>query len=254
MGIYIMNKLFKQYQWNSTDQKSLDTHGHLILPNLLVESAKEKLTKSLSSIQDMLPGDPERPPNHYAAEFDSYLASLITHPHMLDLVSVVLGDSIRFDHCVSLNRLPGNSGVQWHSHEYGDGESKLGFLRIFLYVNGFEVDDGGLKVVSGSHLFRDSTINAESDAKLENGWLKGRRHPDTGVPLHIEEVSAPTGSVVLMWTHAAHAVSPRQKASKTRWAVVYAYRNPGLPSEARWISKQFERNGVPEAEYLMSLY
>ncbi len=57
-----------------------------------------------------------------------------------------------------------------------------------------------------------------------------------------------------MWTHAAHAVSPRQKVSKTRWAVVYAYRNPGLPSESRWISKQFERNGIPEAEYLMSLY
>ena len=250
----MMNELFKSYEWNLANQKVLDTHGHIILPGMLVPSAIEKLTVSLGMIQDMLPDESERPPNHFAAEFDSYLASIIAHPEMLALVSAVLGEPFRFDHCVSLNRLPGNGGVQWHSHEYGEEDCKLGFLRVFFYVNGFEIGDGGLKVVSGSHLFRDSKIAAESDAELEDGWLAGKRHPETGAPLLIEEISAPSGSVVLMWTHAAHAVSPRQKVSETRWTVVYAYRNPGLPSKARWISKEFETSGIPEARCLMSLY
>ena len=249
-----MDKLFKPYDWDLAKQEFLDTHGHIILPGLIVESAKEKLTSSLSAIQDMLPGDPDRPPNHYAAEYNSYLASLIAHPEMLGLVSAVLGESFRFDHCVSLNRLPGNSGVQWHSHEYGEGDNSLRFLRIFFYVNGFKIGDGGLKVVSGSHLFRDSNVAAVSDQDLKDGWLVDKSHPKTGDPLSIEEVSAVEGSVILMWTHAAHAVSPRKKGSETRWTVVYAYRNPGLPSKARWISKEFELNGIPDAINLLPLY
>ena len=47
--------------------------------------------------------------------------------------------------------------------------------------------------------------------------------------------------------------SPRA-GSNTRWTVVYAYRNPGLPSRARWLSEAFEERGVPGAEGLLSLY
>ena len=249
-----MNKLFKPYDWDPAYQNSLDIDGYLIIPGLLMDPVREQLTYSLDKIQAMLSTESEHSPNHYAAEYDPYLASLIAHPEMLELVSAVLGEPFRFDHCVSLNRLPGNCGVQWHSHEYGEGESNLGFLRIFFYINGFEVGDGGLKVVPGSHLFRDAKIAAASDGELENGWLVGKRHPKTGAPLLIEEVSATEGSVVLMWTHAAHAVSPRKRLSETRWTVVYAYRNPGLPSNARWISKEFELSGIPEARHLMHLY
>ena len=60
--------------------------------------------------------------------------------------------------------------------------------------------------------------------------------------------------MVLMWTHAAHGVNPRQEGSDTRWTVVYAYRNPGLPSRARWLTEEFENKGVAGAEGLMSLH
>ena len=106
-----------------------------------------------------MPGaDPERLPNRYAAEYDKYLASLIGHPQLLGLARRVLGAPIRFDHCVTLNRPGGNGGTSWHSHSYGEEDPRLGFLRIFFYVNGFEIGDGGLKVVPGSHLFRDPEI------------------------------------------------------------------------------------------------
>ena len=173
---------------------------------------------------------------------------------MRDLVHEVLGEDIRYDHCVSLNRPGGNGGAHWHSHEYGETRPELGFVRIFFYVNGFAPGDGALKVVCGSHLFRDASIDFQSDSALREGWIQDKVHPVTGQPLEIEELSAPEGSVVLMWTHAAHAVTPRRAGSDTRWTVVYAYRNPGLPSRARWLSEAFEERGVPGAEGLLSLY
>ena len=127
-------------------------------------------------------------------------------------------------------------------------------MRIFFYVNGFEVGDGGLKAVPGSHLYRDAKIKADTDEALKTGWMAGKTHPMTGEPLAIQELSAPSGTVVLMWTHAAHAVSPRHANSDTRWGVVYAYRNPGRPSLARWITPEYEKKRIPGAEGLMSLY
>ena len=179
---------------------------------------------------------------------------MIAHPQMLALAHNVLGDNIRFDHCVTLNRPGGNQGVRWHSHEYAEDDPTLGFVRIFFYINGFTHNDGNLKAVPGSHLYRDEKINAQTDAELEAGWLHGKTHPITGEPLTIQPLSAPPASVVLMWTHAAHAVTPRQPNSPTRWAVVYAYRNPGRPSLARWITEAYERKTIPGAEGLMSLY
>ena len=247
------NALFETHAFGESERARLDRDGHFAFPRLLTPSARESLTASLAHIQSLLPDGVEgHEPNRYAAEFDDYLESLIAHPQMLALVRQVPGDDIRYDHCVALNRPGGNAGSRWHSHEYAEDDETLGFVRIFFYVNGFEAHDGGLKVVPGSHLFREQTISAASDDELRADWMAGRRHPISGAPLSIEELSVPEGTVILMWTHAAHGVNPRQPASDTRWTVVYAYRNPGRESRARWISPDFERR--PSAESLLSLY
>lgn len=247
--------LFHIRHLTTIDKNQLDTDGHLMLEGLLTDDACQMLTASLASIQQLaesVESDPQ--PNRYAAEYDRHLASLIGHPQLLALAHWVLGTPIRFDHCVTLNRRGGNRGQGWHSHSYGEVNHQLGFVRIFFYVNGFSIDDGGLKVVPGSHLFRDPAIGASSDEDLKGGWLAGKTHPITGKPLVIDYLTAPPGSVILMWTHAAHSVTPRLPDSETRWTVVYAYRNPGEPSPARWITEPFERSNVPGAEGLMSLY
>ena len=125
--------------------------------------------------------------------------------------------------------------------------------RIFFYVNGFRPGDGGLLVVPGSHLFRQGRLNAASDEELRAAWLDGKAHPETGEPLAPLDLEAPPGSVIVMWTHALHAVSPRRDDSAPRWAVVYAYRNPGAPSHARWVTPAFEAAPPPGAEGLMAL-
>ena len=233
----------------------MDSDGHFVFPGLLTPEAREKLTNALSHIHDLARTPKEgHEPNRFSAEYDSYLESLIAHPQMIELARKVLGEELRYDHCVSLNRPGGNRGIGWHSHGYSDDDPSLGFVRIFFYVNGFEPDDGGLKAVPGSHLYRDSKIQARTDEALQEGWLTGKMHPKTGKPLDIEALSAPPGTVALMWTHAAHAVSARKPDSRTRWTVVYAYRNPGKPSGARWITPEFEQKPIPGAEGLMSLY
>ena len=247
--------IFQDYLFGEQERKTLDSDGHFVFPGLLTQDAQKQLTASLSHIHELAQKRIEgHEPNRFSAEYDSYLESLIAHPQMLTLAREVLGEDIRYDHCVSLNRPGGNNGIHWHSHGYAEDDPSLGFVRIFFYVNGFETDDGGLKAVPGSHLYRDQRIHAKSDTELQENWLAGKTHPETSAPLKIEALSAPPGTVVLMWTHAAHAVNPRKPNSDTRWTVVYAYRNPGKPSGARWITPEFERKPIPGAEGLMSLY
>lgn len=249
-----MEDIFADYEFGQRERAQLDCDGHFVFPGLLTASARQSLTQALRAIQALMPGDEDYKPNHYAAEYSAYLASLIAHPQLLQLAKTVLGEPLRFDHCVTLNRSGGDGGAHWHSHEYGEDDPSLGFLRIFFYVSGFAPDDGGLKVVPGSHLYRDAAIRAQTDNELRDGWMAGKKHPQTGEALAIEELSAAAGTVALMWTHAAHGVNPRRESSATRWAVVYAYRNPGLPSRARWISEEFAKKGIAGAEGLMSLY
>lgn len=253
--------LFVRPGLEADEREALDRDGHVLLPGRLTSKACSALITALADIQAQTGSDPITP-RHYSAEHNEYLASLIAHPEMIALVQAAIGPDIRFDHCVALNRTGGDNGADWHSHDYAEDRPELAFIRVFFYINGFTPNDGGLKAVPGSHLYRDPKIHApkgeqafreaNNDEAFRAGWLQGKLHPLTGDPLKIESLTAPEGSVVLMHTHAAHAVTPRQAASPMRWCVVYAYRNPGAPiSKARWISKEFEQSPPPGAEWLM---
>lgn len=248
-----MYDIFGDYVFGADERARLDADGHYLLPGALTPRAQTDLTGALARVQHLRADLGDRP-NRFSAEYDPYLASLIAHPQLVGLARTILGEDIRYDHCVSLNRAGGNGGIRWHAHSYGEENPSLGFVRIFFYVNGFTADDGGLKVVPGSHLHRDAKLRARSDDDLLSGWMAGKTHPLTGEDLAIVGVDAPPGSVVLVWTHAAHAVTPRSRESDTRWCVVYAYRNPGLPSGARWVTEEFEANPPPGAEELLPLY
>jgi hypothetical protein len=243
--------LFTKNSLTPAEKASLDTEGHVLLPGRLTEQTHVSLIEALADIE-VQAQSAGLAPRHYAAEHHAFLASLIGHPDMITLTQAALGPEIRFDHCVALNRAGGDSGISWHSHDYAEERPDLSLIRVFFYVTGFTQNDGGLKVVPGSHLFRDPKIAAKTDEELHTGWLAGKTHPLTGQPLKIEPLSAPENSVVLMHTHAAHAVTPRQKDSPMRWCVVYAYHNPGVPpTSERWITPDFRNTPPPGAEHLM---
>ena len=250
-------KLFNTYLWSAEHKARLDRDGHLVLPGLLTDEAQKRLTESLGKIHSLsrTTGPGPKPTGMYSAEYDDYLESLISHPHMLELAGKVLGENIRYDHCVSLIRPGGNQGSGWHTHGYGEDQPELGFIRIFFYVNGFSPDDGGLKAVPGSHLFRRIGMRSSvDDEDMWSAWGDDRTHTATGEEMTVENLTAPPGTVALMWTHALHGVTPRQAGSETRWCVVYAYRNPGQPSSARRISFAFEHNFHQRFGNLADLY
>jgi hypothetical protein len=244
--------LFSSYSFGEAERKQLDNAGHLLFPQLLTLSSRQQLIASLERNLEM-PATEEYLPMRYAAEHDTYLASVIAHPQMLELARAVLGEEIRYDHCVNLSRKGGNRGEGWHTHPYATDRPELNFIRIFFYVYGYQKGNGSLKVVPGSHLFRTS-VRVESDEELRVSWLDEKTHPLTGEPLEIVDLEVPEGSVIVMLTDALHAVTPRQSQSDTRWTMVTAYRNPGAPSRARWISPEFENNPPAGAESIMGLY
>ena len=106
-------RLFEAYTFGAEERSQLDRDGHFAFPGLLTAHARSRLTDSLEHIS-ALPNTGDFTPQRYSAEYDSYLASLIAHPQLLDMARGVLGKSIRFDHCVALTRPSGDRGIGWH--------------------------------------------------------------------------------------------------------------------------------------------
>lgn len=176
---------------------------------------------------------------YFPAGHVPFLMNVLTHPQMLQLQRLCLGcDDIYFDHNQLLTRPAGYAGGAWHSHKIGGGADNRGianlleyqaqpnFNLVLCYPQGFEVEnDGGLKLIRGSHLFRDPAgCQAASDEEMQQGWLAGRMHPVTNQPLRIEHLSLPPGSVVCCLSHAAHAVAPKALDKETRWCSLYCYK------------------------------
>jgi hypothetical protein len=176
---------------------------------------------------------------YFSAGHIDYLMDLLTHPQMLELQRLCLvADMVYFDHNQLLNRAPGYKGGGWHSHLIGGGYDNAGAVGIedyrrqpnanltLCYPQGFSADeDGGLKFVRGSHLFRDPAgCRAPGDEALRAGWLRGRVHPVTGRALEIEHLALPPGSIVCCLSHAAHGVAPKALDRSKRWASLFCFR------------------------------
>ena len=204
-------------------------------------------------------------PEYFPAGHVGELMDVLNHPQMIELNSRLLGCSlgeVRFDHNQLLNRRPGYPGGAWHSHKIGGGLDDVGCegdlkaydaqpnLAICLcYPEGFQAeDDGGLGIIRGSHLFRDThgcraSADPESgksaDDVMAAGWMKGKTHPITGAPLRIERFGLPPGSIAVVLSHGAHGVAPKAHAKKkTRLCTLFAYRKAAgdvIPSPGRQV-------------------
>ncbi len=176
---------------------------------------------------------------YFPAGHVPFLMDVLTHPHMLQLQRLCLGtEAVYFDHNQLLTRPPGYAGGGWHSHKIGAGrdcgpindlaeyQAQPNTNLTLCYPQGFSAaDDGGLKLIRGSHLFRDPDhCRGATDQELEAGWLKGRIHPITGKPLYIEHLELPPGSLVCCLSHGAHGVAPKGADKETRWCSLYAYK------------------------------
>ena len=184
---------------------------------------------------------------YFPAGHLAFLADVLTHPDMLALQRLCLGsETVYFDHNQLLSRPPGYAGGAWHSHRLGAGcdrgavlppeyDRQPNLLLTLCYLNGFDAgEDGGLKIIRGSHLFRDPDgCSAATDEEMAAGWLQDRAHPVTGRPLEMEHLALPAGSVVCCLSHAAHGVAPKAAGRETRLCSLFACRKPGPDGRAR---------------------
>ena len=175
---------------------------------------------------------------YFPAGHVPYLMNVLTHPQMLALQQLCLGsEDIYFDHNQLLTRAPGYDGGGWHCHRIGaghdEGPADIDAYRLqpnsnltICYPQGFAAtNDGGLKLIRGSHLFRDAAhCRGATDEEIGAGWLQDKVHPVTGRPLAIEYLDLPPGSVVCCLSHAAHGVSPKGSDRPPRWSSLYCYK------------------------------
>ena len=208
---------------------------------------------SAQSAGAKLPLNPGSWPEHFVVGSDAFLMSVFTHPQMLQLHRMMLGPQIRFDHTTLLNRTPGFMGQRYHSHPFTEdnlgvttnpGGAALRMTRTLCYPQGFAAaNDAGLKVVRGSHLYRENGGHgdlynigesheereldpAKADAVLAEGWLKGKRNPISGAPLRVEREALPPGSMASILHHTLHGVDPKDPSAETRWCCLLGYRAP----------------------------
>ena len=203
------------------------------------------------------------------ADHDRTLGLLVGNPDLLELMRSALSadggrdaSKLFFDACTLLNRLPGTNwadgGMGVHSHMFADGyardtvstvdgwEDKPGeaMIRAFFYISGFNSIDGGcLKVIPGSHTWRDPGLGSRL---LQ--WRGAGKTSHEGVPLTEVELECPPGSVILMHTHAAHGVTPMRRgkaAGAPRWAFVACYRIGESWSPSRNLTSAFASRDGP---------
>ena len=184
---------------------------------------------------------------------------------------------MRFQHNNLLTRTQGNSGSRWHCHRLHQPDQDdagptttvppLGVVLNLCYPEGFSSGDGALKLIPGSHLYRnvspmgDDGATADDDG-LRDGWLKGKRHPMTGAPLKIVELSAAPGTVISVLCHGAHAVSPKTNPG-TRLGTIFGFRRPDparnvvtgmVELPANWQRKRDAGELSPELAQMLQLF
>lgn len=238
-----LNDSLLQADWSEIDWRGLGRtppEGHLT-----AEAIEQALggSQAIPHQTDAAGGRTLRHHSVFAEYFPAghvpFMMNVLTHPHMLELQRMCLGcDSIFFDHNQLLSRPGGYAGGSWHSHHTGaryDGrgtatlaeyDAQANANLTLCYLNGFKAEnDGGLKIIRGSHLFRDPNgCRAATDQEMHEGWLRGRTHPATGEGLEIEHLALPPGSVVCCLSHAAHGVAEKASGRQTRWCSLSCYR------------------------------
>lgn len=250
--------IFGTYVFGQAERSRMDRDGHIVFPDLLTDSAGSRLVDSLRRIESLRPTEREgHEARKYSAEHDPYLESLISHPQMLELARSILGEDIRYDHCVSLTRLQDDRGTSWHAHSYGEEnwDLNLGFVRIFFYVNGFTKDDAGLKVVPGSHAYRDAQAgeDVETDEDLRRGLdVREDASPDWRSPSDRSAGCASWHGHRDVDSRASRCFSEVQRRHALDCGLCLS--NPRPSFDAGWITDDYEKKPIPGTEGLMSLY
>eukprot|EP01043_Picozoa_sp_COSAG02_P003756 COSAG02_NODE_94_length_37427_cov_79.161728_11_plen_258_part_00 len=101
------------------------THNHGDASQAAKDAKREEFQEDLAKLRTQYPELQKLGVGQTAMEYDEYLESCVGHPQMLRLARDVLGEDIRFDHMVALNRPGGVAPMGYHTHEYADNKTSF---------------------------------------------------------------------------------------------------------------------------------
>jgi ectoine hydroxylase-related dioxygenase (phytanoyl-CoA dioxygenase family) len=170
----------------------------------VLEPAVAAQTDPQASQQVFIVGDPSR--------FRPELASLITHPALVQLTALLLGTTTVCCHFSNLTTKQPNSTrtIRWH-RDYPNQymcPRRASFLRVMICLDGMDLANGPTQFVAGSHELDDEAIAAE-------------RHPISvdGADERIEVATCPPGSLVFIHPKVLHG-GPANTSSRPRRNVI----------------------------------
>ncbi|MER5768597.1 phytanoyl-CoA dioxygenase family protein [Streptomyces sp. NPDC001985] len=215
----------------SAQREQFAESGYLVLPGLLPESLRDRLTGEVDrwvddglraeSIRACVDPASQGPPPVLELELPAH-GELLTHQPLLEVVDELMGGPFVFHHMHSNRHNPGIAGKPWH-HDYephdGGGEPLL-MVHALHYLGGLDGTVGSLALLPGSH------HEKRSKSELSH-------HGTAELPGEIVVDRLPPGSTLLVNSALMHARRPEPSpddSGRPRYFVDASYCRTG----ARW--------------------
>ncbi|KOG66328.1 phytanoyl-CoA dioxygenase family protein [Streptomyces varsoviensis] len=226
-----MPPIYKDSGTVLTRREQFAESGYLVLPGLLPESLRDRLTVEVDhwvddglrarSIAACVDPSPDDLLPFLELELPAH-GELLTYEPLLGVLRELIGSSFVFHHLHSDRHNPGMAGKPWH-HDYepnDDGDPSLLMVHTLHYIGGLDGTIGNLTVLPGSHR---EPRSKSALAHLGTAELPGE----------VEIDSLPPGSTVLVNSALLHARRPvpgPDEAARPRYFVDASYCQTG----ARW--------------------
>jgi hypothetical protein len=192
--------------------------GYLIFPRFCDDTECSALKSDIDRLEQLRR---DKQPVPFVGEFP-HLGPLISHPHMMEVVTDLLGPGFAFHHLHAVRQDAGTSGVNWHQdyEQFPQSNRSHAMIHIFYYFNGLNGEIGDLLLVPKSQ----QAVVANSAL-----WFLGTED----LPGMLVQDSLPPGTAVVVHSALWHARRARPGGEGTpRYFADSSYCQAGI----RWPS------------------
>ncbi len=209
-------------------------HGYLVVPNLLGASELEKLRVAVAAVEQAAsaldatndrfqleaePCDGRKVANAVADPILDHpgFFEVLSLPHVLDVVAGLLGTpNVKLHHTKLFMKYPGSPwSIHWHQDFSYLLHCNFDLLAVMFMLDGSDDENGGLKVVPGSH--REGPIevtNPEAGWMIDLApWAAGRL---------VESLTVPPGGASIHHCCLVHSSAPN-RSTRPRRAFIVEY-------------------------------
>lgn len=233
------------------ERDALSDEGYLLLPNLM---GANFLKEVRSVVEALYEAEGERAGSEFKQEpgcrrlanlvnKGEVFQRLISHEHVLPLVSLILGEDFKLSSLNARRVLPGCAEAQPLHADMAAVADEHGFwvCNTIWMLDDFTLENGAPRVVPGSHLRGQLPADALADV--------GAPHPDQRV------ITGLAGSVIVMNAHAWHGGMPNLTGtSRTAVHAFYARQDkPQQQYQKRMLDPLVQASLSPELRLLLAL-